>query len=150
MREADLILHVADASEPEPRRATQADAVAEVLGEIGASEVPRLLVLNKVDLVGDDDRAALRNRQPDAVLASAATGEGLDALRGRLAEAARERLTPVELMIPYAQSGLISAIYSDGREIEQEPTADGTRVKALMPPSSAARLRAALNGSRLA
>jgi len=78
---------------------------------------------------------------------SAATGEGLDGLRHRLADAARSRLTPVELTIPYALSGLIAAVYSDGREIEQEATADGTRVRALMPPASAARLRAQLNGS---
>ena len=146
VREADLILHVADASEPEPRRGTQADAVAEVLDEIGAAEVPRLAVLNKIDLVSGDDRAALRNRQPDAVEVSAATGEGLDELRRRLADAARVRLTRVELTIPYAQAALISAVYSDGREIEQEATETGTRVRALMPPSAAARLRSALNG----
>ena len=142
VREADMILHVADASEPEPRRAAQAEAVVEVLDEIGASEVPRLLVLNKIDLVDADDRAALANREPAAVRVSAATGEGLDALRHRLADAARARLTAVELTIPYARSGLISAVYSDGREVEQEATAEGTRVRALMPPASAARARA--------
>jgi GTP-binding protein HflX len=147
VRDADLILHVADAAEPEARRAAQAGAVAEVLDEIGAAEVPRLVVLNKIDLVPADGRAALANRRPDAVPVSAATGEGLDDLRARLAEAARGRLTPVELTIPYAQAGLISAVYADGREIEQEPTDEGTKVRALMPPASAARLRAALNGS---
>ena len=147
VRDADLILHVADGAEPEARRAAQSRAVAEVLDEIGAAEVPRLTVLNKIDLVDRDGRAALANRQPDAVQVSAATGEGLDGLRRRLADAARSRLTPVELTIPYALSGLIAAVYSDGREIEQEATADGTRVKALMPPASAARLRAQLNGS---
>jgi GTPase len=146
VREADLILHVADASEPESRRAAQAAAVAEVLDEIGASEVPRLLVLNKIDLLGPDARAALANREPGAARVSAASGEGLDGLRRRLADAARARLTPVELTIPYALSGLISAVYSDGSEIEQEATAEGTRVRALMPPQSAARLRAQLNG----
>jgi GTP-binding protein HflX len=147
VRDADLILQVADGAEPEARRAAQARAVAEVLDEIGAAEVPRLLVLNKIDLVDPDGRAALANRQPDAVQVSATTGEGLDRLRRRLADAARSRLTPVDLTIPYALSGLISAVYSDGREIEQEATADGTRVRALMPPASAARLRAQLNGS---
>jgi GTP-binding protein HflX len=148
VRDADLILHVADASEPEPRRAAQARAVAEVLDEIGAAEVPRLLVLNKIDLVGPDDRRALANRHPDAVQVSATTREGLDALAERLAEAARARLTPVELTIPYAQSGLIATVYSDGREVEQEPTEDGTRVRALMPPAAAARLQATLeNGA---
>ncbi|HSI31354.1 MAG TPA: GTPase HflX [Miltoncostaeaceae bacterium] len=147
VRDADLILHVADAHEPEGRRAAQARAVADVLDDIGASQVPRLVVLNKIDLVPADERTALANRQPRAVRVSAVTGEGLDELRSRLAEAARAGLTPVELTIPYAQSGLISAVYSDGREIEQESTEEGTRVRALMPPAAAARLRAALNGS---
>ena len=87
VRGADLILHVADAAELEARRAAQARAVAEVLDEIGASAVPRLLVLNKIDLVTGDARAALANRQPEAVRVSAATGEGLDELRSRLADA---------------------------------------------------------------
>lgn len=147
VRDADLILHVADAAEPELRRATQAEAVADVLDKIGASEVPRLMVLNKVDLAGPDERAALANRHPDAVQVSAATGEGLDELGRRLADAARARLTRVELTIPYSQTALISNVYADGREVEQEATADGTRVRALMAPAAAARLRAALNGS---
>ncbi len=146
VRDADLILHVADASEPEARRAAQAQAVAEVLDEIGAADVPRLLVLNKIDLVDGGGREALANRRPEAVRLSAATGEGLDELRSRLADAARERLTRVELTIPYARSALISAVYSDGREVEQEATEEGTLVRALMPPASAARLRAELNG----
>jgi GTP-binding protein HflX len=146
VRDADLILHVADAAEPEARRDAQARAVVEVLDEIGASEVPRLLVLNKIDLVPAAERLALANREPGAVQVSAATGEGLDDLRHRLADAARSRLTPVELTIPYAQAGLISAVYSDGREVEQEATAEGTRVRALMSPASAERLRARLNG----
>ena len=147
VRDADLILHVADAAEPEARRAGQARAVAEVLDKIGAAEVPRLLVLNKADLVDADARAALANREPAAVLVSAATGEGLDDLRVRLADSARSRLTPIDLTIPYAMAGLIAAVYSDGREVEQEATEAGTRVRALMPPAAAARLQAQLNGA---
>jgi GTPase len=147
VRDADLILHVADAAESEGRRAAQARAVVEVLDEIGAAEVPRLPVLNKIDLVGEDERAALANREPEAVAVSATTGEGLDQLRRLLAESARARLTPVDVTIPYALAGLISSVYADGREVEQEATAEGTRVTALMPPAAVARLRAALNGS---
>jgi GTPase len=147
VRDADLILHVADASEPETRRAGRARAVDEVLEDIGAGDVPHQLVLNKVDLLGPDDREALVNRSPGAILVSATTGEGLDGLLHHLADAARRRLTRVELTIPYDRGNLIAAIYTDGSEIEQEATADGTRVTALMPAGSAARLRAALNGA---
>lgn len=144
VREADLVLHVSDASEPEARRAAQAAAVASVLEEIGAGDIPRLSVMNKVDILDEDARLALRGAHPSALTVSAATGEGLDDLRHALAEAARSRLEPLDITIPYAQGGLVASVYADGREVTQESTDDGTRVRALMPPAAAARLRAAL------
>jgi GTP-binding protein HflX len=146
-READLVLHVADASEPEGPRAARAAAVEEVLSEIGAAELPRVLVLNKIDLVDAEGREALANRHPDAVLVSALTGEGLDRLAARLAEAARARLTPLDVTIPFSQGGLVATVYAEGSEVRQEATDQGTRVRALMPPAAAARITAALNGS---
>jgi GTP-binding protein HflX len=147
VREADLILHVADASEPEHRRAARAAAVAEVLDEIGAAEIPRLPVLNKIDLLPGPQRQALANRHPDAIQVSARTGEGLDRLTEALAATARARLSPVDVTIPYAMSGLVATVYEQGAEVHQEPTEEGVRVTALMPPAAAARVRAALNGS---
>ena len=88
-RDADLILHVADASEPEARRGDRARAVDEVLGEIGAADIPRVLVLNKIDLLPTDERLALAYRHPDAVQVSARTREGLDDPGALLAEARR-------------------------------------------------------------
>jgi GTPase len=145
-REATLILHVADAGEPETRRVAQAAAVEEVLEEIGAGAVPRVLVLNKIDLVPADEREMLANRHPDAVAVSARTGEGIEALRDRLAAAARAGLTRLEVMVPYASGEVISAIYAAGRDVQQEPGERGTLVRALMPAEEAARIRAALNG----
>jgi GTP-binding protein HflX len=144
VRDADLILHVADASEPESRRMAQAASVEDVLAEIGAAEVPRLLVLNKIDLPDAADRAALLAREPDAVLVSALSGEGLDDLRDRLAERARSQLVPIDVTIPYAQGGLLSSVYAGGRDVEQEATETGTRVRALVRPIDAARIRQAL------
>jgi GTP-binding protein HflX len=145
-RDAHLILHVADAGEPEGRRERQARAVEDVLEEIGAGEVPRLLVLNKADRVDADEVERLRNRHPDAVLTSAVTGEGLDELRHRLAETARARLERLEVLVPYARGEVISAIYAAGRDVEQEAGPEGTVVRALVPASDAARILAALNG----
>jgi GTP-binding protein HflX len=144
VRDADLILHVADASEPESRRLAQAAAVEEVLGEIGAGEVPRLLVLNKIDLPDAAERAALAARDPDAVMVSARTGEGLGSLLERLADRARAGLVPIEVTIPYAQGALLSTVYAGGRDVEQEATEEGTRVRALVRPADAARIRQAL------
>ena len=144
VRDADLILHVADASEPESRRMAQAASVEDVLAEIGAAEVPRLLVLNKIDLPDAADRAALAAREPDAVMVSALSGEGLDELRDRLAERARAQLVPIDVTIPYSQGGLLSSVYAGGRDVEQEATETGTRVRALVRPVDAARIRQAL------
>ena len=71
VRDAHLIIHVADASEDDEGRAARATAVEEVLDEIGAQEIPRLLVLNKVDLLDEEERDALARRYPQAVMASA-------------------------------------------------------------------------------
>jgi GTP-binding protein HflX len=147
VREADLILHVADASEPELRREAQAAAVVKVLEEIGAGEIPRLPVMNKIDRLDEDERIALRGRHPEAVCVSALTGEGLDDLRSALARAARERLVRLDVTIPFALSGLVASVYADGREVEREDTESGTHVRALMPPAAAGRIRAAIAGA---
>lgn len=146
-RDADLILHVADASQPAERRRARAAAVDEVLDEIGASDIPRLLVLNKVDRCTAEQRDDLRADHPDAVLVSARTGRGLTALTDRLDAFVRDMLTPIDVLIPYAQGSLVSAIYDVGREITQEPGSDGTRVRALVPPVHAARIASALRRS---
>jgi GTP-binding protein HflX len=145
VREADLLLHVADATESDERRRLQAEAVASVLDEIGAGEIPRVLVLNKIDRLDEEERVALARRFPDALLVSARTGRGLDGLRARLADLARSRLTPVDVTIPYSRGELLSTVYSLGRDVAEEATPEGTRMRALMPPPAAARLLAALD-----
>ena len=82
-RRADLLAHVLDASAPEPRAREMRRAVEQTLDEIGAGDRPRLLVLNKIDLLDDGEREELRLRHPDAVLVSAHTGEGLSELGER-------------------------------------------------------------------
>src|SRR3954468_18665275 len=95
--EADLILHVADASAPEDELVEQLAAVDEVLAEIGAAERPRLLALNKMDLLDDTRRRELSFRHPRAVQISAATGEGLDSLAEAIEARFLATLRPVEL-----------------------------------------------------
>ena len=96
--EADLIVHVADASVPEDELVEMLDAVEQVLVEIDAAERPRLLALNKVDQLDDEARRALGYRYPDAVQVSAETGEGLDELRTTLEARFLATLRPMELL----------------------------------------------------
>src|SRR3954463_7140858 len=98
---ADLILHVVDGSEPEAQRLDSIAAADATLEEIGAGASPRLLVMNKVDLLDEGDRRELSLRHPDAALVSAETGEGLEQLRSRIAETVGAALIRVELLIPF-------------------------------------------------
>ncbi|HTA35657.1 MAG TPA: GTPase HflX, partial [Solirubrobacteraceae bacterium] len=95
-RRADLLLHVIDASADEHDREAMQLAVEQVLEEIGAGERPRVLVLNKSDLLDELERTRAVNGHRDALLVSAATGEGLDALRERIDEYFQSQRAPVE------------------------------------------------------
>jgi len=146
--EADLILHVADASAPEEELIEQLDAVDEVLAEIGAAERPRLLALNKVDLLDDARRRELSFRHARAVQISAATGEGL----GDLAEAIEARflatLQPMELLVPYEEGGRLSELHDLAGEMEREDTPEGAHIRARVPAGVAPRFeRFSVNGS---
>ena len=131
---ADLALHVVDASQPEQRLLEQIAAVDSVLHEIGADELPVELVLNKIDLVSPIARRRLGNRHPQALQLSAATGEGLDELRERIAERFAERFEPVRLLLPYEEGGRLNELYALGAPIEErEDTPEGVLVRARLP-----------------
>ncbi len=130
---ADLIVHVVDASETEERRMLDMHAVDEVLEEIGAGEKPRLLVLNKADLLTDDERHEVELAHQDAVPVSAITGAGLDDLRERIERAFAETLTEVELLIPYSQGGRLHELHEVAGELERTDGPDGVRVHARVP-----------------
>jgi GTPase len=130
---ADLIVHVVDASETEERRMLDMHAVDEVLEEIGAGEKPRLLVLNKADLLTDDERREVELAHQDAVLVSAIAGDGLDDLRERIERAFAETLTEVELLIPYSQGGRLHELHEVAGELERTDGPDGVRVHARVP-----------------
>jgi GTP-binding protein HflX len=130
---ADMIVHVVDASETEERRITDMHAVDEVLEEIGAGEKPRLLVLNKADLLSADERHEVTLSHPKAVLVSALAGEGLDELRERVEVAFAETLTEVELLIPYSEGGRLHEVHEVAGELERTDGPDGVRVHARVP-----------------
>jgi GTP-binding protein HflX len=130
---ADLIVHVVDASETEERRIMDMHAVDEVLEEIGAGEKPRLLVLNKADLLSEDERHEVAIAHPGAVLVSALAGEGLEELRERIEQAFAETLTEVELLIPYSQGGRLHELHEVAGELERTDRADGVLVHARVP-----------------
>jgi GTP-binding protein HflX len=131
---ADLVLHVVDGSAPQERLHEQIASVNAVLQEIGADDLPRELVVNKIDLVDETRRAQLANRYPDALQVSAATGAGLEELRARIADRFAERFEPVRLLLPYAEGAKLNELYALGAPIEErEDTDEGVLVLARLP-----------------
>jgi GTP-binding protein HflX len=137
---ADLVLHVADGSLPEDRLRETIDAVQAVLAEIGADDVPVELVLNKADRLDPLARRRLGNAFPRALQVSAATGEGLDELKERIAELFSDRFEDVRLLVPYPDGKALADLYALGAPIaERRDTADGVHVRARLPRREIAR-----------
>ncbi len=142
---ADLILHVVDAAAPRgaapgrhARRSTRCSRRSAPARE------PRLLVLNKADLLDEEERAEVLLRHPDAVLVSALDGEGLDELRERVEAAFEDTLAEVELLIPYAEGGAPARAARDRRR----PRAHRARRRRPRPRQGAGRRAAPLRRSR--
>jgi len=130
-RRAELLVHVLDASAPEVQQ--------ETLEEIGAGERPRVLVLNKIDLLDRDALEELRFRHPEAVFVSGVSGDGLGELESRLEHELAHTLRPLDLLVPYADGGSLAELHELAGEVTREDTAEGVRVHALVPARLADR-----------
>jgi GTP-binding protein HflX len=130
--EANLLLHVVDASHPQA--AEQIDAVNTVLETLNASELPTLMVFNKIDLLKEQvELQILRAKYPDSVAISAETGEGLELLKAELAERFAVHTTDISLTIPYAEGKILDFLYKHGEVLETDYQGDGIQVKARIP-----------------
>ncbi len=129
--EADLLLHVTDASAPQ--REAQMQAVREVLEEIGAHKTPGVVVFNKIDSVSADDRAVLLRRYPGAVCVSALTGEGINTLLTRIAEEGSRDSMTLTLLVPYTRGDIVRLAHERARIITESHSAEGTELVILVP-----------------
>ncbi len=126
---ATLILHVADASSPELPQ--QIEAVRAVLHEIGASQIPEVLALNKVDRLSEIDRERLSDRfDGDAVQISAVTGEGLERLRDRVEDALPRFPLEVRLLVPYGREDVTALLHREAEVLSEDAGDEGVRVRA--------------------
>jgi len=131
---ADVVLLVTDAAASDDEQDRQREAVGDVLREIGATDLPLELVLNKIDRVDPLGRRRLANRFPGAVQVSALSGEGLDELRAQIARRFEDRWERVRMLVPYEDGGKLSELYALGTPIEdREDTPDGVLVIARLP-----------------
>ncbi len=138
-RRAELLVHVLDASAPESQQEVMKRSVEGTLEEIGAGERPRVLVLNKIDLLDDEALDELCFRHPEAVLVSGVNGAGLADLEERLEHELAHTLRPLDLLVPYADGGSLAELHELAGEVSREDTAEGVRVHALVPARLADR-----------
>ncbi|MGC1757267.1 MAG: GTPase HflX [Trebonia sp.] len=136
--EADLVLHVVDGSDADPQ--AQLAAVRGVLAEVGAGNVPELVVINKIDEADPMTLKALQLRERGAVTVSAKTGEGLGELRAAIEQALPERDRLVRVSVPYSRGDLVARAHAAGEVTRLEHGPDGTLLEARVPPELAAEL----------
>jgi GTPase len=129
--DADLVLHVVDGSHPDP--AGQLAAVREVLADIGARDVPEIVVVNKSDAMEAGLLHRLAKAEPEAVAVSARTGAGLDELRRRIVVGLPRPDVAVSLLVPYDRGDLVARVHTHGDVESVEHTAEGTRIEARVP-----------------
>ena len=136
--DADLILHVVDGSDADPR--AQISAVREVLGEIGASKVPELVVVNKADAADPLEIKGLCLAERGAVVVSAKTGRGLPELLAAVGAALPGRDTEVSALVPYGRGDLVARAHQEGEVLAVAHREGGTELTARVPPDLAAQL----------
>jgi GTP-binding protein HflX len=142
LTEADLLIHVVDASHP--GLDDQVQAVEALLGELELMGRPMVVALNKIDRLEPGAARALLSRF-DGVAISARTGEGMEALRTRIDLALRPRVGRLTLRIPYADGPALAACYERGRVLSRQDEPEGIRLEVELPR----RLIASFEGYRL-
>jgi GTP-binding protein HflX len=136
--DADLILHVVDGSDPDPR--SQLAAVREVLAEVGAGDVPELVVINKADSADPIELKGLQLAEPQSVVVSARTGDGIDDLVAQIESLLPRQFREVSVVLPYDRGDLLSRAHSEGEVVSVEHGCDGTDLTARVPLGLAAEL----------
>ncbi|MEU4745186.1 GTPase HflX [Actinosynnema sp. NPDC023658] len=149
--DADLLVHVVDGSDAMPEK--QVVAVREVISDISSRRddpMPtELLVVNKIDAVGELGMARLRHLFPTAVFVSAHTGEGITELRERIATMTPRPEVVVDALVPYARGELVARVHREGEVLKERHTEEGTELSARVRPDLAGVLeKFAVNGSR--
>ncbi len=136
--DADLILHVVDASDADPE--LQIRAVREVLADIDALAVREQLVFNKIDVADPDLLVRLHRLAPGAVFVSAWTGDGIAELRDTVEVGLPRPAVEVDVLVPYARGDLVARVHERADVLSTDHTPEGTRIKARVAPDLAAAL----------
>jgi GTP-binding protein HflX len=137
--DSDLILHVVDASHPDPEG--QIRAVRQVFADIDAQNIPEIIVLNKVDAADPFVVERLKQRERNVVVVSARTGEGMDELRQRISDSIPRPETVLDLLVPYQRGDVVSRLHDwDAEILRTEHLPEGTHLLVKVREDLAAEL----------
>ncbi|GAA0337208.1 GTPase HflX [Streptomyces olivoreticuli] len=137
--DSDLILHVVDGSHPAPEE--QLAAVREVIREVGAVDVPEIVVINKADAADPLVLQRLLRIEKHSLAVSARTGEGIEELLQLIDTELPRPAVEIEALVPYTQGSLVARTHADGEVISEEHTPEGTLLKARVHEELAAELQ---------
>ncbi|MEV6670608.1 GTPase HflX [Streptomyces sp. NPDC051162] len=137
--DSDLILHVVDGSHPAPEE--QLAAVREVIREVGAVDVPEIVVINKADAADPLVLQRLLRIEKHSLAVSARTGEGIAELLELIDTELPRPSVEIEALVPYTRGGLVARTHADGEVISEEHTPEGTLLKARVHEELAAELQ---------
>src|SRR5512132_1717899 len=135
---ANLLVHVVDGSDPDP--VGQINAVRAVLADIGADDIPELIVINKVDRAAAETLRMLHATYPNAVFISARTGRGIERLRATIESMLPRPEIQIRALVPYERGDLVNRIHQTGEFLTTEHLPSGTLVVARVSPALAAEL----------
>jgi GTP-binding protein HflX len=138
-KDASLLLHVVDAADPAFR--DQREVTREVLGQIGAGQHSLLLVLNKSDRLSAEQRQALEQEFPDALVMSARSKQDIERLHARIVACFEQQMEEAEFLVPYSAQRQVAVMREHGRVLEERYEPEGTRVRLRAPASVLGQLR---------
>jgi GTPase len=137
-REANLLLHVIDASDP--RRSEHMAAVDAVLEQIGAGAIPSIRVFNKIDRLEEEPRIdRAEDGSVQAVWISAAAGQGLDLLGRAISERLSGTVQRLRLLLPHSAGALRARLYAAGVVLGEQATAESCELTVDLPPEEVAQ-----------
>ena len=136
--DADIIVHVVDGSHPDP--AGQLQTVRDVMGDVGARDLPEIVVFNKADLIPEDERLVLQGLEPLAHFVSSRSGEGIEPLRKAIEEGLPKPAVEVHALVPYDRGDLVAAIHESGMLLSATHGEHGTEIHAHVSERLAAEM----------
>jgi GTPase len=136
--QADLVVHVVDGAHPDPEG--QVSAVREVLSEVGADQLPELLVINKVDAADEETVLRLKRTWPEAIFVSARSGIGITELHKAIADRLPRPAVEMRVLIPYDRGDLVARVHRSGQVLQSRHLDDGTELQVRVDERFAAEL----------